>query len=163
MRLNVRVYNPGINSVRLDALTVTSHTADWSAEIDRLEYRPNPGGIMAPRSGQDVRLNGILLKANGNAAAWSYRWALNWSYTFWRPGAPAFPLSAAEPAQPEAGEQQATGKTVRGGADMRQQTAPLDQSHQADPARYNYGRTNGVSGDTVAIDRQNKSITIVIR
>ena len=162
MRLHVRMLNPGINSVRLDALTVTSHTADWSTEIDRLEYRPNPGGIMAPRSGQDVRHNGILLKANGNASAWSYRWSLNWSYTFWRPGAPAFPLSAAEPAQPTTGEQQATGKTVRGGADMRQPTAPTDASQPTDLARYP-GRTNGVTGDTVAIDRQNKTITIVIR
>ena len=132
MRLNVRMYNPGINSVRLDALTVTSHSPDWSAEIDRLEYRPNPAGIMAPCSGQDLRLNGILLEANGNQNSWSYRWALNWSYTVWRPSAAAFPLGAAEPRQTEAGGQQSQSRTVRGGADLRRQSAATAEAGAAD-------------------------------
>ena len=100
MRLNVRMYNPGINSVRLDAPDGDARTTrPGAAEIDRFEYRPNPGTVMAPRSGQDVRLNRLLLKANGNQASWSYRWALNWSYTFWRPSAPGFPLVAMEEAE----------------------------------------------------------------
>ena len=41
-----------------------------------------------------MRFTGLLLRANGNRASWSYRWSANWGYTFWRPGAPAFPLSA---------------------------------------------------------------------
>lgn len=160
MRLNVRMFNPGINSVRLDALTVTSHSADWSAEIDRLEYRPNPGGIMAPRSGQDLRLNGILLKANGNYSAWSYRWALSWSYTFWRPSAAAFPLSTAQAPQTESGGQQASGRTVRGGADLRRQTtaAAADGEFARSSAA-----ANAAPGDSIAIDREHRSITITIR
>lgn len=165
MRINVRMFNPGINSVRLDALTVTSHTPDWSGEIDRLEYRPNPGGTMAPRSGQDMRLNGILLKANGNQSAWSYRWALNWAYTFWRPSAAAFPLAAGL-AQAEPASQQATGRTVRGGADLRRIASPAEESRQGTmPANGSQALTrgDGAQGDTIAIDRLSKSITIVIR
>lgn len=165
MRLNVRMLNPGINSVRLDALTLTSHTPDWSSEIDRLEYRPNPGGTMAPRSGQDMRLNGILLKANGNQSAWSYRWALNWAYTFWRPSAAAFPLAAAQ-AQPESASQQAAGRTVRGGADLRRTSSPAEEFRQGvTPANgsHELARGDGAQGDSIAIDRQSKSITIVIR
>ena len=90
MRVNARLYNSGINTVRLDSFTLTSHSPDWSTEIDRFEYRPNPGNVMLPRAGQDMRLNRVLLKANGTPASWSYRWAANWTYTFWRPSAPGF-------------------------------------------------------------------------
>jgi thermitase len=93
MRINARLYNPGINTVRVDSFTLTSHTANWSSEIDRFEYRPNPGNVLAPRSGQDVWFNRLLLKANGTPSSWSYRWAASWTYTFWRPSAPGFPLS----------------------------------------------------------------------
>jgi hypothetical protein len=160
MRLNVRMFNPGINSVRLDALTVTSHSADWSAEIDRLEYRPNPGGTMAPRSGQDLRLNGVLLKANGNYSSWSYRWALNWSYTFWRPSAPGFPLGATEAPQTESGSQQSTSRTVRGGAELRRQSTAPAETGTADAE---FARPFASGSDSIAVDRQSRSITITIR
>jgi hypothetical protein len=85
MRVNLRVYNSGINRVRLNNVVLRSFTSDWATEVDRIEFTPNPGGIMEPFTGQDVRLNNILLKANGNQAAWSYRYGLSYSYTFWRP------------------------------------------------------------------------------
>ena len=53
MRANVRMFNPGINTVRLDALTLTSHNPSWTSEIDRFEYRPNPGNVLAPRTSQE--------------------------------------------------------------------------------------------------------------
>jgi thermitase len=93
MRINARLYNPGINTVRVDSFTLMSHTADGSSEIDRFEYRPNPGNVLLSRSGQDVRFNRLLLKANGTPSSWTYRWTANWTYTFWRPAAPGFPLS----------------------------------------------------------------------
>ena len=163
MRMNVRIYNPGINSLRLDALTVTSHNPNWTAEIDRLEYRPNPGGIMAPRSGNDVRLNRILLKANGNQASWSYRWALAWSYTFWRPSAPAFPLASDRPPAESEGRK-VKADPVRGGADMPQPADGLaghPSSNQ--PALFSVNGSASSVGDMIAVDRQTKSITIVVR
>jgi thermitase len=93
MRVNARLYNPGINTVRVDSFTLTSHTADGANEIDRFEYRPNPGDVLLPRSNQEVRFNQLLLKANGTPDAWSYRWAASWTYTFWRPSTPGFPLN----------------------------------------------------------------------
>jgi thermitase len=92
MRLNLRIYNSGINRVRLNNVVLRSFTPDWATELDRIEFTPNPGGIMEPFTGQDVKLNNILLKANGNQSAWSYRWGLSYSYTFWRPTLPATPL-----------------------------------------------------------------------
>jgi hypothetical protein len=89
MRVNLRVYNSGINRVRLNNVVLRSFTPDWATEIDRIEFAPNPGGIMEPFTGQDVRVNNILLKANGNQTSWSYRWGLSYSYTFWRPTLPA--------------------------------------------------------------------------
>jgi thermitase len=167
MRLNVRMYNPGINSVRLDTLTVTSHSADGSAEIDRLEYRPNPGGVMAPRSNQDLRLNSILLKANGNQSAWSYRWALNWTYTFWRPSAAAFALSATQEPVTDSGGQQAAGRTARGGAEStrRQTSTPSGTGAMNGDGEYapTFAASNGVAGDSIAIDRQQRTITITVR
>jgi hypothetical protein len=49
--------------------------------------------VLVPRSGQDLRFNRLLLKANGTPSSWSYRWSATWTYTFWRPTAPGFPLS----------------------------------------------------------------------
>lgn len=92
MRLNLRVYNSGINRVRINSITLRSFTPDWATEIDRIECVPNPGGIMEPFTGNDIRINNILLKANGNQSAWSYRWAVSYSYTYWRPVLPASAL-----------------------------------------------------------------------
>ena len=94
MRINARLFNPGINTVRVDSFTLRSLTPDGSQEIDRFEYRPAHGPVLLPRSGQDVRFDGVLLRANGTPASWSYRWASSWTYTFWRPSAPGFPLAA---------------------------------------------------------------------
>jgi thermitase len=94
MRIDARLYNPGINTVRVDSFTLTSLTPDGSSEIDRFEYRPESGTVLAPRSGQDVRFNGLLLKANGTPSSYSYRWASSWTYTFWRPSTPTSPLTA---------------------------------------------------------------------
>lgn len=168
MRMTVRMYNPGINSVRLDALTVTSHNPDGTAEIDRFEYRPNPGGVMAPRSGNDVRLNHILLKANGNQDSWTYRWAINWSYTYWRPSAPGFPLTGNR-LLAESEARRSTSDPVRGGMDMPRHagrstepggTVLMPGNQHALPSSYG---VLGAGGDAIAVDRQTKTITIVIR
>jgi thermitase len=123
MRLDARLHNPGINTVRVDSFTLTSHTADWSSEIDRFEYRPDPGNVLLPRSGQAVRFNRLLLKANGTPGSWSYRWSASWTYTFWRPSAPGFPLS--------------TG------------TVSLDEA-MAGPQGSGEGRSSGGSGDSAS-------------
>ncbi|MGH2356055.1 MAG: S8 family serine peptidase, partial [Chloroflexota bacterium] len=165
MRLNVRVYNPGINSVRLDALTVTSHTADWATEIDRFEYRPTPGGAMAPRSGNDVRLNRLLLKANGNRSSYACRWALNWSYTFWRPGAPGAPMAAGDQLTEAAGRR-VIANPIRGSVDAPQRPGvPTDgAAGTGDQAAMLLTQPGaGTTGDSITIDRQTKTITIVIR
>jgi hypothetical protein len=94
MRVNLRLYNSGINRVRLNNVVLRSYTPDWATEIDRLEFTPNPGGILEPFTNHDVRINNILLRANGNRSSWSYRWGLSYSYTFWRPSLPATPLEA---------------------------------------------------------------------
>ena len=166
MRANVRMYNPGINTVRLDALTLTSHNPNWTAEIDRVEYRPTIGNVMAPRSGQDVRLNRLLLKANGNQTAWSYRWALSWSYTFWRPTAPAFPLAV--PATLDDGEARTVAAApVRGSKDGPQSGASseagLNTSAASGAAAMSAGSAMNTAGDVIAIDRQTKAITLLIR
>lgn len=157
MRINVRMYNPGINTVRLDALTVTSHNPTWTAEIDRFEYRPNPGNVLAPFTNQDVRFNGILLKANGNQSAWSYRWALNWSYTFWRPSAPGLPLTAAASADESSG-MRVNADPVKGSREGTAPTgaAPGTGGHLAPLAQ-------DAQGDSITVDRQTRQITIVVR
>ncbi len=115
LRANVRVYNPGINSVRLDSLSLSSHADDWTAEIGRFEFSGNPGGTMAPRSGNDIKLDNILLKANGAAeSSWSYRWNLSWTYTFWRPNSSLFPQSGATEVVEGQGRK-ARGGPVKGG------------------------------------------------
>jgi thermitase len=163
MRANVRMYNPGINTVRLDSLTLTSHNPTWTAEVDRFEYRPNPGNVLAPRSGQDVRLRRILLKANGNQSSWSYRWALNWTYTFWRPTAPALPLAAVESLEAEGRTVKA--REVRGGRNAPQprregerepaELAPADLSNGSEPPRE-------LMGDRLTLDREARRLTIVL-
>lgn len=165
MRINVRMFNPGINSVRLDSLTVRSHTPDWSSEVDRFEYRPSPGGVMAPRTSNDVRCNRILLQANGTQAGWSYRWSLNWTYTFWRPTAPAFPLggTAAGEALDEGAGQRVIADPIRGSRDRRPAPTGAGSPVEATDAFPVAGEGGADTGDRVTVDRETRSITIVIR
>jgi thermitase len=159
MRANVRMFNPGINTVRLDALTLTSHNPSWTSEIDRLEYRPNPGNVLAPRTSQDVRLNRILLRANGNQWSWSYRWALNWNYTYWRPSAPGFPLASMEEAESQG--LAVKSQSVRGSGD-----SPTRPAGTPDTARVPAGagiQDGNERGDLLTIDRETREIRIVIR
>ena len=85
-----RLYNSGINRVRINSFNIRSYAPDGSL-IDRFDYRANPGGVMLPGlgvnggSGHDLRVQDVLLKANGNRQKYSYRWRTNWSYTYWRP------------------------------------------------------------------------------
>jgi len=85
-----RLYNSGLNRVRVNGFNIRSF-GPTGAEIDRFEYHANPGGIMLPGlapgggSGHDLRVQGVLLKANGNSSRWSYSWRANWGYTYWRP------------------------------------------------------------------------------
>ncbi|MGA9381998.1 MAG: S8 family serine peptidase, partial [Phormidium sp.] len=162
LRINVRMYNPGINTVRLDGLTIASHSPDGSTQVDRFEYRPNPGNVLAPRSTQDVRFNRILLKANGNQSSWSYRWSMNWSYTFWRPGAPGLPLSA-EPLSESAG-QKATSIDVRGDSSSKERKSEVSNpsfNSQVSMTNGN-GATEGM-GDLILVDLQAKTIKISLR
>ena len=159
MRINARIYNPGINTVRLNALTISSHSANWSTEVDRFEYRPNPGNVLAPRSGQDVRFNRVLLRANGTKSSYTYRWALNWGYTFWRPTGPGFPLGAnidistlgagtpGESGHAEGGSDSASAMTVSTNAATMEPTADMEMS----------------DGDSVTVDRHARTITVVVR
>jgi thermitase len=154
------MFNPGINTVRLDALTLTSHNPSWTSEIDRFEYRPNPGNVLAPGSSQDVRLNRILLKANGNQSAWSYRWALNWNYTYWRPNAPGLPLGAGDVTDSDGLTVSSRG--VRGNGDSpRQPTVSPDVT--SSPRADGTLRDGSEAGDLLTIDRQTREIRIVIR
>ena len=162
LRINVRMYNPGINTVRLDGLTIASHSPDGSTQVDRFEYRPNPGNVLAPRSTQDVRFNRVLLKANGNQSSWSYRWSMNWSYTFWRPGAPGLPLSA-EPLSESAG-QKATSIDVRGDSSSKERKSEVSNpsfNSQVSMTNGN-GATEGIS-DLILVDLQAKTIKISLR
>ena len=175
MRLNARVNNPGINALRLDSLVITSHTPDWSAQIDRIELVPNPGGVMQPRSTNDVRLNNVLLRANGNQASWSYRWAASWTFTYWRPASPVFPLGSAlqqgEIALDQASAQQSSGNAKgqaekaaavsRNNGDSQQGMGPLGGRL----GEYTEGRaqTQEPPRDEITIDRKTRGITITIR
>jgi len=160
MRANIRIYNPGINTVRMDTLTFTSLNPTRTGEIDRFEYRPNPGSLLAPHSSQDVRLNGILLKANGNQSAWNYQWAANWGYTFWRPSVPGFPMSAMEVDQ-MGGIRVDSSKTVTGGDSGGSGTTSPASAGTNAASSYSPGAET--PGDSVTFDRQSRSITIVIR
>jgi thermitase len=152
LRANLRIYNPGINTVRLDALTFRSYNPTWTTEIDRFEYLPNPGSLLAPRTSQDVRLNHILLKANGNQSAWSFRWSANWSYTYWRPTGPSLPLEALDATQ---GGTRAEFEMLKGGQDGG---APESTEGPEVSAT-----VPGLNADSVVVDRQTRSITITIR
>lgn len=170
MRINARLYNSGINTLRLDSFTLTSHTDDGSGEVDRFEYRPNPGAVMLPRSGQDVRLNRVLLKANGNRRSWSYRWSAQWTYTFWRPSTPGFPLSATGVSLDEAmAGQSSTGSgSARSDADSRTtgESGPTGSalSSGVSTAQANGGHTMSLDDDTedMGMTDGRRTITITI-
>lgn len=169
MRIWLRMYNSGINTVRLNSLTLTSHTANWSGVRDRFEYRPNPGGIMKPRSNESVLLKRILLRANGTKAAWSYRWRLSWGYTFWRPAAPGFPLVAAPEALNEADGEQGLVEGVQGTGDSVEATRADQPEEESELAPSAAGALIGretelhVEGDLIGVDRRTRAITIQIR
>jgi subtilisin family serine protease len=163
MRMHVRIYNSGINRVRLNNVVVRSHTPDWSAEVDRFEYTPNPGGIMLPRSGNDVTFPRILLMANGNRSSWSYRYSVSWAYTFWRPTAPGLPLSTMAEAD---GGTEARIEGLRGSDSGGPREATQSRNDIAAgplPANRNSDAAATATGDSVTIDRETRSITIVIR
>jgi hypothetical protein len=109
---------------------------------------------MLSRSGHDIRFPKITLRANGNQASWSYRWTINWSYTFWRPSAPGLPLGAAprETGTEQQFHGEASGNSSGGNATNAAELSE-DQNSLAD----------GRNGDRVTIDRQNRTITVVIR
>lgn len=157
IRVRARIYNPGINTIRLDRLAIVSHNPTWSAEVDRFDYVPNPGNVLAPRTSQDVRFNNVLLRANGTRASWSYRWSINWNYTYWRPGAPVFPLSSVEPdvLALGAGTPGEAGHAEGGRDGASRRTAEAGSSDMATAAP--------AGGDSVVIDRQSRSISVVIR
>lgn len=163
MRINLRMYNSGINTVRLDGLNLMSHSPDWSTEIDRFEYRPNPGGVMAPRAGHDLRLNRLLLKANGNQSSWSYRWSISWWYTFWRPSSPGFPLSPSE--LTEAAGQKVTVAPVRGSGTSVQPSQPQELVLGSTLLGNAVVMSNGNRqvSESLVIDLQHKTITIALR
>lgn len=162
MRARIRIYNPGINTVRINNLTMTSLNPTRTAEIDRFEYRPNPGNVLAPRSGEDVRLNGILLKANGNQSAWNYQWAANWGYTFWRPSGPGFPLSPMQ-IEDAAGIELQNSKMVTGGDSGGSNEPAVSSTMHSNGHSYSALRNEPAGGDSVTFDRMTRSITIVIK
>jgi hypothetical protein len=94
-----------------------------------------------------VRLRRILLKANGNRAAHSFRWNINWTYTFWRPSSPAMGLAATD-----VGGASATG-SARGGSSGTgpavSPATPLDASEGGER-----------DGDRVVLDRDHRRLTI---
>jgi subtilisin family serine protease len=163
MRARIRIYNPGINTVRINHLTMTSLNLTRTAEIDRFEYRPNPGSVLMPRSGQDVRLNGILLKANGNQSAWNYQWAANWGYTFWRPSTPGFPLNPMQ-IEDAAGIEVANSKMVTGGDSGGSNEPAVLSTMHSNGHSYPASRNDSADGgDLVTFDRMTRSVTIVIK
>ncbi len=154
MRARIRLYNPGINAVRVNSFVLRSHTDDWSSEIDRFEYHPDPGGVMQPQSGDDLVLDRVLLLANGDARQWSYRWSASWTYTFWRPSGPGFPLGAPL-ATPGTGEQASTAEIRSGGAGA----APSPDQ----PEVRTDGGAGPPSGDSIEVNRTTRTITITVR
>lgn len=155
MRADVRLYNPGINAVRINKFVLRSHTNDWSNEIDRFEYEPDPGGIMQPQSGDDLVFKGILLKANGSRRRWSYRWSASWTYTYWRPSGPGFPLgaplAASGPGEHGSTDQLRSGD--EGESDLPEDTSVAEGNGLVMPA----------TGDSIEVDRSTRTITITVR
>ena len=169
IRVNIRMYNSGINTVRLNNLVFRSHSPT-GAVVDQFLFQPNPGPVMQPRSGHDVRFTGLLLRANGNQSSWSYNWTANWGYTFWRPGAPAFPLDSSMPLEEAIVLDEAGGQSVsmnmaegreQGGSSTTPSSYPdtrLQVNGHAAPSG-----SNDAAGDSITIDRETRAITIVVR
>ena len=105
-----RLYNSGLNTIRVNGVSIRSYDPS-GAEVDRFEFRPDPGGRMRPGlaagggSGDDLRFDGLLLRAHGTRRSWSYRWRANWSYTYWRPSSPATTPADATPETPQMAEE----------------------------------------------------------
>lgn len=159
IRATIRMYNPGINTVRLNGLTFRSHGTN-GAVIDQFSFAGNPGPVMLARTGHDVKFTNVLLKANGHRSNWSYSWSANWGYTFWRPGAPLFPLGAE---QPDVGVPL---DESRGTSDNSQTVTGADSgtSQTAAAGADGHGMLNGqVEGEHISVNRADKSITIVLR
>jgi hypothetical protein len=121
--------------------------------IDRFKYQPDPGGLMLPGSGHNLVLDRILLTALGSRRRWAYRWTAEWTYTFWRPSAPGFPLSAG--AEPEVG-QFVVGEPIRGSRAGASPIASIDGAEEL-------ADVPAAGGDTVAVDRETRTITITVR
>ncbi|WP_164017959.1 S8 family peptidase [Pyxidicoccus trucidator] len=170
IRVNFRVFNPGINSVRLDELALVSHGPD-NAELDRFQFKATPSGTLAPRSGHELLFNNLLLRAHGNASSWSYRWSLGWSYTFWRPSAPLFARGGIAPDLSESNSRkvpltmagQGSGEMPRASRGHVQHGRAETQEGTRQSAVSREEPVSTETGDTVTIDRHSKSITIVIR
>jgi hypothetical protein len=64
-----------------------------------------PGLAAGGGSGDDLRFDGLLLRAHGTRRSWSYRWRANWSYTYWRPSSPATTPADATPETPQMAEE----------------------------------------------------------
>lgn len=168
IRVNIRMYNPGINTVRLNNLVFRSHSPT-GAVIDQFNFNPNPGPVMQPRSGHDVRFTGLLLRANGNQTSWSYNWTINWGYTFWRPSAPVFPLDGSMPSDAALPLDEAQGQTVSmnqaAGSDRGSSTLPTDgmPATQLQVNGQPVAALADGAGDSITVDRATRAITIVIR
>lgn len=167
IRVNIRMYNPGINTVRLNGLTFRSHTPTGGL-LDQFIFQPNPGPVLQPRSGHEVRFRNVLLRANGNQSSWSFRWSANWGYTYWRPSAPVLPLGASEVpmdgALDEAFARTETSVTVEG---QDQGSSPtfgaLADADSVVAAQNGALPGHANAGDSVTIDRAARTITVVIR
>lgn len=95
MRVCLRLANPGINTVRVDTITLISYAPDGVTELDRFEQRMDGGPVLPPGAG-DFRMQNLLLKAHGFAADWSCRWTVQWTFTYWRPETPGEPMDATD-------------------------------------------------------------------
>ena len=174
MRANCRVFNPGINSVRLDQLVFMSRGPD-DRELDGFVYKATPGGVLTARSGDEVLFSNLLLRAHGDATSWNIRWSVGWSYTFWRPSAPLFARGRRATELSEANgrkvplsivghgavEMPRTGRGVGGRASSMEGAASGIAPREMSVAMSS--SASAEQGNTVTIDRQAKSITIVIR
>lgn len=164
VRVYIRMFNPGINTVRLDGLTFRSHSTT-GATLDQFRFRPDVGPMMRPRTGEDVWFDRVLLPANGNQSSWSYRWTMNWDYTYWRPTAPALPLGASvadlDADLDDAMAENATSSTVEGhdsGQSERADMTTASPQPGFEPATH----PEASNGDLVSVDRQSRRITIVV-
>lgn len=166
IRVNIRMYNPGINTVRLNNLVFRSHTPTGGV-IEQFDFVGNPGPVLQPRSGHDVRFTGLLLRANGTQASWSHRWSVDWGYTYWRPGVPAFPLDTAPPVDGlfvlDETLGQRSSATVQGRDSGTQSAAAGVYLAAAARANGQPAASSDPTGDSITVDRASRAITIVVR